>query len=136
PAPAAPSSAAATGSPGVPGGDLATAWQRVVDEVMGKKPMVGAVLAQARPLGVVDGELTIAVTGNHFQRDMLSDRANRDIVLAAVRRNLRGVERLAVTEAGGGPGDVESHPAVQAALAEFEGEVVAVRPRPPEGEGQ
>ena len=58
------------------------------------------------------------------------------IVLAAVRRNLRGVERLAVTEAGGSPGGIESHPAVQAALAEFEGEVVAVRPRPPEGEGQ
>jgi len=124
-------------TPGGPDGELAVAWQRVVDEVMARKPMVGAVLAQARPLGVTDGELAIAVTGNHFHRDMLADRANRDIVQAAVRRNLRGVDRLAVTEGGGGAlAGIESHPAVQAALAEFEGEVVAVRPRPPEGEGQ
>ncbi len=134
-APAPPASPTPT-SGVVPGGDLSTAWQRVVDEVMTKKPMVGAVLAQAQPLGVAEGELTIAVTGNHFQRDMLADRGNRDIVLAAVRRSFRGVERLNVTEAGGSPGGIESHPAVQAALAEFEGEVVAVRPRPPEGEGQ
>ena len=32
--------------------------------------------------------------------------------------------------------NVTDHPAVQAALSEFQGEVVAVRPRQPEGEGQ
>jgi len=119
-----------------PEGDLAIAWQRVVDEIMRKKPMVGAVLAQARPLGVTGGELTVAVAGNHFQRDMLADRANRDMVLAAAQRSFRGVERINITEAGGALGGVESHPVVLAALAELEGEVVAVRPRPPEGEGQ
>ena len=34
------------------------------------------------------------------------------------------------------PNSVAAHPAVQAAIAEFQGEVVAVRPRLPEGEGQ
>jgi DNA polymerase-3 subunit gamma/tau len=119
-----------------PGEDLATVWQRVVDEVMRKKPMLGAVLAQATPLGVASGELTIAVAGNHFHRELLTDRANRELVLTGVRRWLRDVERLSVSEAPGVGRDATAHPAVQAALAELEGEVVAVRPRPSEGEGQ
>jgi hypothetical protein len=119
-----------------PGEDLATLWQRVVDEVMRKKPMLGAVLAQSTPLGVTGGELTIAVAGNHFHRELLTDRANRELVLAAIRRWLRDVERLSVSESTVAGTDATTHPAVQAALAEFEGEVVAVRPRPSEGEGQ
>jgi hypothetical protein len=114
---------------------LATTWQRIVDEVMRKKPMLGAVLAQATPLGVSGGELTLTLAGNHFHRELLADRANRDLVLAAVRRWLRDVERLTVSEAPASP-DLAGHPAVQAAITEFEGEVVAVRPRPREGEGQ
>jgi DNA polymerase-3 subunit gamma/tau len=139
PRPAPPAPRPVGGPPAAPGpeDDLATAWRRVVDEVMRKKPMLGAVLAQATPLGVAGGELTIAVAGNHFHRELLSDRANRDLLLTTLRRWLRDVERVSVSEppATGG-GDVTAHPAVQAALAEFEGEVVAVRPRPPEGEGQ
>jgi DNA polymerase-3 subunit gamma/tau len=123
--------AAVSGEPN----ELSTAWQRVVDEVMRKKPMLGAVLAQATPVQVSKGELTIAVAGNHFHRDMLNDRANRDLVLAAVRRWVRDAERFAVAE-GPGSGDIAGHPAVQAAITEFEGEVVTVRPRPREGEGQ
>jgi DNA polymerase-3 subunit gamma/tau len=115
--------------------ELTTSWQRVVEEVMRKKPMLGAVLAQATPVQVSAGELTIAVAGNHFHRDLLADRANRDLVLAAVRRWLRDVERFTVAE-GPGPGDIAGHPAVQAAITEFEGEVVTVRPRPREGDGQ
>jgi hypothetical protein len=108
----------------------------VVDEVMKKKPMLGSVLAQARPVGVTDGELTVAVTGNHFHRDMLADRANRDLVQAAVRRSVRDADRFSVVEDQAAPGSAGTHPAVQAAMAEFEGEVVAVRRRPQEGEGQ
>jgi DNA polymerase-3 subunit gamma/tau len=126
PPPAAPS----------PDDTLTTAWQRVVEEVMRKKPMLGAVLTQARPLGVTGGELAVAVAGNHFHRELLADRANRDLITAAVRRWLPDVERFSVAEAPAGGGDIAAHPAVQAAIAEFEGEVVAVRPRPPEGEGQ
>jgi DNA polymerase-3 subunit gamma/tau len=119
-----------------PAGDLATAWQRVIDEVMKKKPMLGSVLGQARPIGLADGELTVGVTGNHFHRDMLADRANRDLVQAAVRRWVRDADRVSVVEDQAGPGSAGTHPAVQAAVAEFEGEVVAVRRRPQEGEGQ
>jgi hypothetical protein len=115
---------------------LTTAWQRAVEEVMRKKPMLATVLSQARPLGVTGGELAVTLTGNHFHRELLADRANRELIIAAVRRWLPDVERLGVTEAAGAGGEITTHPAVQAAIAEFEGEVVAVRPRPPEGEGQ
>jgi len=111
-------------------------WQRVVDEVMRRKPMLGAVLAQSRPGAVRDGELTIVLSGNHFHREMLADAANRDVVVQALRRQMPGVERFRVMAEDDGGGGVATHPAVQAAIAEFQGEVVAVRPRSPEGEGQ
>ena len=116
--------------------ELATAWDRVVDEVMRKRPMLGTVLTQARPGGVSDGELTIVLTGNHFHRETLADTANREIVVQAVRRHVAGADRITVVAAGESAGGAGEHPAVQAAIAEFQGEVVAVRPRPPEGEGQ
>jgi DNA polymerase III subunit gamma/tau len=129
-----PASAPTTAAP--PDPDLATAWERVVDEVMKKKPTLGAVLMQARPSGVSDRELTIVLHGNHFHREMLADVANRDLVLQAMRRCVAGVERFSVVSSGESTGAIGTHPAVQAAIAEFQGEVVAVRPRSPEGEGQ
>src|SRR6185369_4565614 len=107
--------------------DLATAWDRVVDEVMKRKPTLGSLLTQARPNGITDRELTIVLHGNHFHREMLADAANRELVLQAVRRCVAGAERINVVSGGDGPGTVSAHPAVQAALAEFQGEVVAVR---------
>jgi DNA polymerase-3 subunit gamma/tau len=117
-------------------GQAAAAWERVVDEVMRRKPTLGAVLAQSKPGGLRDGELTIVLSGNHFHREMLADNGNREVVLQALRRHLAGVERFRVSAEDEGGGGVASHPAVQAAVAEFQGEVVAVRPRSPEGEGQ
>jgi DNA polymerase-3 subunit gamma/tau len=135
PAPAA-SPVEAAESP--PDSTLEAGWARVTEEVMRKKPMLGAVLGQARAIGLRDGEVSIALTGNHFHREMLADTANRELVAQAIRRQIVGATRFTVNseEAGGAGGVVASHPAVQAAMAEFEGEVVAVRPRPPEGEGQ
>ena len=67
----------------------------------------------------------------------LVDRANREIVLQAIRRSIAGADRFAlVSDNGGAGGGPASHPAVQAAIAQFGGEVVAVRPRSREGEGQ
>src|SRR5262245_61201157 len=129
-----PASAPTTAAPA--DADLATAWERVVDEVMKKKPTLGAVLMQARPSGVSDRELTIVLHGNHFHREMLADVANRDLVVQAVRRCVPGVERFSVVSGGESTGAIGTHPAVQAAVAEFQGEVVAVRPRSPGGEGQ
>ena len=115
--------------------DADTAWRRVVEDVMRRKPTLGAVLAQARPGPVADGELTVNLTGNHFHREMLADSANRELVVQALRRHVAGAERYRVAgEAEGN--DIQAHPAVQAAVSVFQGEVVAVRPRLPEGEGQ
>ena len=139
PAPSAPPPAL-PGAPTVvaapPAQDLATAWERVVDEVMKRKPTLGGVLTQARPSGVTDRELTIVLHGNHFHREMLADVANRELVVQAVRRCVAGAERVNVVSGGEATGAIAAHPAVQAAIAEFQGEVVAVRPRLPEGEGQ
>ena len=136
----APQAAAAPSAPATPAQapspDLATAWERVVDEVMKKKPTLGAVLMQARPSGVSDRELTIVLLGNHFHREMLADVANRELLNQAVRRCVAGAERVNVVTGGENAGAIAAHPAVQAAISEFQGEVVAVRPRLPEGEGQ
>ena len=136
PAPQSSGPAAPAAPAPPPTQDLATAWDRVVDEVMKRKPTLGSLLTQARPNGITDRELTIVLHGNHFHREMLADAANRELVLQAVRRCVAGAERINVVSAGDGPGTVSAHPAVQAALAEFQGEVVAVRTRPPEGEVQ
>ena len=136
--PAAP--VAPAGPPAAPAGsaDPGTAWARIVDEVKTRKIMLGSLLDQARQGSVAGGELTIVLSGSRFQRDTLNERANRDLILQAARKYLPGVERINVAEGDGGPsgGDVRSHPAVEAAIAEFDGEVVSVRPRQPEGEGQ
>ena len=126
-APAAPAASA----------DVTTSWQRVIEDVMRRKPTLGAVLAQTRPAGLRDRELTVVLTGDHFHREMLADSANRELVTQAVRRHVAGAERFGVvTEDEGGEGGATEHPAVQAAMNEFQGEVVAVRPRLREGEGQ
>jgi DNA polymerase-3 subunit gamma/tau len=136
PASSAPSARPPAAAPAAADAELMTAWERVVEEVMKKKPTLGAVLMQARPSGVTDRELTIVLHGNHFHREMLADVGNRDLVVQAVRRNVPGVERFSVVSGGESTGGVGAHPAVQAAIAEFQGEVVAVRPRSPGGEGQ
>jgi DNA polymerase-3 subunit gamma/tau len=137
PGPAAAVTPAAAAAPAPPASDdITTGWQRVVDEVMRRKPTLGAVLAQTRPTVLRERELVLALSGNHFHREMLADSANKDLVGQALRRHVAGAERfgLVAEEDSGGP--ATEHPAVQAAVTQFQGEVVAVRPRLPEGEGQ
>ena len=134
-APPAPAAQAVPAPP--PASDPTSTWARVIDEVKSRKIMLGSLLDQARQGAIVDGELTIVLTGSRFQRDTLNERANRDLILQAVRKYLPGVERVNVAEGDGGfGGDIRSHPAVEAAIAEFDGEVVVVRPRQVEGENQ
>jgi DNA polymerase-3 subunit gamma/tau len=133
---ARPASEPATVPGPVASEDVTTGWQRVVEDVMRRKPTLGAVLAQTRPSGLRDRELVVVLTGNHFHREMLADSANRDLVAQALRRHVAGVERFGVVTEDDGGGGAAEHPAVQAALAEFQGEVVAVRPRVPEGDSQ
>lgn len=115
------------------GGDLGDAWAKVVGEIMGKKALLGSVLEHATPLGLTDGILTLGLSGNHFHRELLADRANRELVNQVVQHHLPGVRRVEVDAGGGGGSGARSHPAVQAAMSVFQGEVVSVRPRAPEG---
>jgi DNA polymerase-3 subunit gamma/tau len=131
PAPAAPPPRAAA-----PASDLDSTWARVVEEVKARKIMLGSLLEQAQLGGIADGELTIVLTGSRFQRDTLNERTNRDLILTAARKYVSGVERITVAEGDGGPSDIRSHPAVKAAMEEFDGEIVTVRPRGKEGDGQ
>jgi DNA polymerase-3 subunit gamma/tau len=117
-------------------GEAPETWQRVMEEVTKRKPTLGAILAQTRPGAINDRELTVVLAGNHFHREMLADAANRETLLQAIRKHMAGVERFSVSADDDSAGGVSSHPAVKAAIAQFEGEVVAVRPRLPEGEGQ
>jgi hypothetical protein len=116
-----------------PTGDLEESWQRVIAEVMKKKALVGSVLQGATPLGVEAGVLMLALTGNHFHRDRLAEPGNREVINQAVQQLIPGARRFEIDVGGGaGAGGARNHPAVQAALNVFQGEVVAVRPRAPE----
>jgi DNA polymerase III subunit gamma/tau len=120
-------------SPAPPGGDLGEVWARVVGEIIGKKALLGSVLEHATPSSLTDGVLTVTLTGNHFHRELLADRANRELVNQAVQQHFPGARRIEVDTGSGGGGGARNHPAVQAAVSAFQGEVVAVRPRAPEG---
>ena len=115
-----------------PTGDLEESWQRVIAEV---KALVGSVLQGATPLGVEAGVLMLALTGNHFHRDRLAEPGNREVINQAVQQLIPGARRFEIDAGGGASADggrARNHPAVQAALNVFQGEVVAVRPRAPE----
>ncbi len=123
-------------APSTPSSNLAEAWARVLDEVNRKRALLGAVLAQARPVGLDGGAVTLVLSGNHFHRDRVLEPANREILSQAIRRWMAGADTFSVVmenEVDAGP---TAHPVVKAAIAEFEGEVVAVRARSPEGDGQ
>ena len=106
----------------------------MVGDVLKRKALLGSVLQHAAPLRVEQGVLTLALQASGFHREMLSDRANTELINEAVQRHVPSARRFeldtnATTPAGGG---ARNHPAVQAALSAFPGEVVAVRPRSPE----
>ena len=123
-------------TPPEPSSELGVAWQRVVDDINKKKPMLGGMLAQVVPGGVSKGTLTIVLSGTGFHRDMLTDAANKDLLTQLVRRHVAGAERVDIAMQGESDAGPSGHPAVKAAKDIFQGEVVAVRPRLPEGEGQ
>ncbi|MBI2207196.1 MAG: DNA polymerase III subunit gamma/tau [Candidatus Rokubacteria bacterium] len=133
-----PSARAGTPAPTatVPGGELDTLWQRVIEDVMAKKAMLAGVLMHARAEALVGSELTVVLTGSDFHRERLADPANRELVRQAIKRHIAGAESFNVITQGNGGGSVAEDPTVRAALEEFQGEIVNVRRRAPEGEGQ
>jgi len=112
---------------------LEAGWQRVVDEVMKNKPTLGTVLNQSTPVALREGQLVISLVGNNFHTELLKDRVNLEVVNQVVQQHIPGARGIQVTTESGVPGGAQDHPAIQAALEIFEGEVVAVKPRIPEG---
>jgi DNA polymerase III subunit gamma/tau len=114
---------------------LEAAWERVVTDVMKRKAVLGSVLQHATPLRVEDGVLTLALQASGFHREMLNDRGSKELINEAVQRHVASARRFELDANGGATsagGGARNHPAVQAALSAFSGEVVAVRPRSPE----
>ncbi|MBI3457591.1 MAG: hypothetical protein HY002_17590 [Candidatus Rokubacteria bacterium] len=107
-------------------------WARIVAEIARVRPTLGHLLAEAEVVSDEDGRLTVAVpNGNAFTQDQVRERGNRELVLDAARR-VRPDVREVVFSAAAAPGSpsasVANHPAVQAAVELFDGEVTAVRP--------
>jgi DNA polymerase-3 subunit gamma/tau len=114
---------------------LDAAWERVVADVMKRKAVLGSVLQHATPLRVEDGVLVLALQASGFHREMLNDRSSKELINEAVQRHVASARRFELDTNGGAAsagGGARNHPAVQAALSAFQGEVVAVRPRSPE----
>jgi DNA polymerase-3 subunit gamma/tau len=135
-APSAPAAAPA------PAGDFAEGWQRVVSAVLAKKALLGSVLQHATPIAVRDGVLAVNLVASRFHQELLADRANRELVNQAVAEHVAGARRLEISAESAPAAGAAAHPAVQAARAAFDADVVAVRPRmrqdvdTQEGEGQ
>jgi DNA polymerase III subunit gamma/tau len=118
-------------------GDLGRGWTRAVEEILKKKALLGSVVQHAVPQRLEGGVLTVGLIASAFHREMLAERANREIVTQAVQLHIPGARRVEIVTEGEVPSGAVNHPAVQAAVSTFQGEVVAVRPRvPEEGEGQ
>ena len=101
----------------------------MVEEVTRRRALLGSVLQHTTVVGMTGDTLTIRVEGNHFHREMLDDRANRELVNQAVQQLVPGASRIDVAAEGGAGAGVLAHPLVKAAIETFGGEVVAVRPR-------
>ena len=112
---------------------LDAAWERVVTDLLKRRAVLGSVLQHATPLRVENGVLALALQASAFHREMLS--GNKDLINEIVQRHVAGARRFELDAGAGGAaggGGARNHPAVQAALSAFQGEVVAVRPRTPE----
>ncbi|MBI1728168.1 MAG: DNA polymerase III subunit gamma/tau [Candidatus Rokubacteria bacterium] len=116
----------------LPAADLGDGWARAVEEILKKKALLGSVVQHGVPLKLEGSVLTIGLVASPFHREMLNDRANREIITHAVQQHIPGARRVEIAAAAAAAGGAINHPAVQAAVAMFQGEVVAVRPRAPE----
>lgn len=115
-----------------PAADLGEGWARAVEEILKKKALLGSVVQHGVPLKLEGPVLTIGLVASPFHREMLNDRANREIITHAVQQHIPGARRVEIAAEAAAVAGAVNHPAVQAAVAMFQGEVVAVRPRAPE----
>jgi hypothetical protein len=130
-----PAGSEVSGAPASESGDaLAERWGLVVAHVMRRRALLGTVLQHATPLGLAAGVLTVSLGGGPFHRELLADQANRELINQALQQHVPGARRIHVDTDAPAQSDARSHPAVQAAVEAFQGDIVAVRPRVP-GEG-
>jgi DNA polymerase-3 subunit gamma/tau len=108
--------------------DLAQIWQRVVEEVMARKALLGSVLQQLTPVAVRDGALIVGLEGSKFHEDQLAQAANRELIHQVVQQLVPGARRIDVRNGAAAGSGASADPVVRAALAAG-GEVVSVRPR-------
>ncbi len=126
-----------------PGGldSLSPLWPAVVDMVRGENALLGALIAEARPVQLQGQELTLAF-GSTFLKKKAEDPANRMTVTEALRAvtggrytlcyELREAPAEAESESAGGEGDSEER-----WLARFMEEFEAVEvPVEPGGDGE
>jgi DNA polymerase-3 subunit gamma/tau len=122
-------------APVAPAREVETAWRQIVDEVTRVRPLLGRLLADAVVLSEEDGRLSVAVpNGSAFAQDQIRNRDNRQLLVDTAQRLRPGTRDVVVTAGPARPGPgaaVTEHPAVQAAVTLFEGEVVAVQPAEP-----
>jgi DNA polymerase-3 subunit gamma/tau len=116
----------------LPVADLGVGWARAVEDILKKKALLGSVVQHGVPLKLDGPVLTIGLVASPFHREMLNDRANKEIITHAVQQHIPGARRVEIAAENAAAGGAVNHPAVQAAVAMFQGEVVAVRPRAPE----
>jgi DNA polymerase III subunit gamma/tau len=131
-APAARAPSPPPEKPAAPAIDLGEGWARAVEEILKKKALLGSVVQHGVPLQLEGPVLTIGLVASPFHREMLNDRANREIITHAVQQHIPGARRVEIAAEAATAGGAVNHPVVQAAVAMFQGEVVAVRPRVPE----
>ncbi|MDO8478938.1 MAG: DNA polymerase III subunit gamma/tau, partial [Candidatus Rokubacteria bacterium] len=66
-------------APAEPAADLGEGWARAVEEILKKKALLGSVVQHGVPLRLEGPVLTIGLVASPFHREMLNDRANREI---------------------------------------------------------
>src|SRR5262249_56343120 len=80
--------------------DLGTGWARATEEILRKKALLGSVVQHGVPVRLDGGVLTVALVASPFHREMLNDRANRDLITHAVQQHIPGARRDRIPTAG------------------------------------
>src|SRR3970282_444942 len=81
---APPKEAPAEPAADLPAANLEDGWARAVDEILKKKALLGSVVQHGVPLKLEGPVLTIGLAASPFHREMVDDRANREIITHAV----------------------------------------------------
>jgi DNA polymerase-3 subunit gamma/tau len=125
---AAPSAASPPRGPAAAGsGDV---WERIVAEITRLRPTLGHKLSDGTVLADEGTRLTVSLpNGDTLLQDMLRQYRQQIVETARrVRPDLRDIQFTSATAAAGTSGGAAEHPAVQAAVELFDGEITAVRP--------